>query len=258
MVMMTTMITYHDRSGQSRKKINSPCADFDVAETGSSDPSTCKADNGRRTALGLALSSAVEEGIRSRPIYKERLQIARRVERWVLIACQGEGDIDGFIPIVSTADTVAVITGAAARNIPIRTGAIGHEGVDVSVDGAGDDPFVSGQTLGNDKRVERRQQGIGLRRDRRQRGDGEVSGSRECEEGGRILLDGSERRCHVGLQVRGHGSHGVGYVAELCEFGVEGAQGEEILANRDSLLCSVKYSPYERTDAGTQETETDG
>ena len=97
-----------------------------------------------------------------------------------------------------------------------------------------------------------------MRRDRGQGGDGEVPGSRECKEGGRILLDGSERRCHIVLQIRGHGSHRVGYVAELCEFGVEGAQGKEILADRDSLLRSVKHSSYERTDAGTQETETDG
>ena len=180
--------------------MHSPCADFDVAETGSRDPGTCNAnERRRRTALSLALSGAVEEEIRRRPVPKERLQIARRVERWVLIAGQSEGDIDRSIPIVSAADTVAVVTGPAARDLPVRIGAIGHEGVDVRVDGAADDPFVGGQTLGYDKRIERRQQGVGLRRDRRQRGDGEVSGSRECEEGGRVLLDGGERRCHVVL-----------------------------------------------------------
>ena len=144
------------RFGQSRRITNSPCADFDVAETGSRDPSICNANNGRRTSLSLALSSAIEKGIRRRPVCKERLQIARRVKRWVLIACQSEGNIDRFIPIVSAADTVAVVTGPAARDVPIRTGAIGHEGVDVSVNGAADDPFVGGQTLGNDKRIERR------------------------------------------------------------------------------------------------------
>lgn len=126
---------------------------------------------------------------------------------------------------------MAVVTGPAARDIPIRRGAIDHEGVDIGVDGAGDDPFVRGQTLGNDKRVERREYGVGLRRDRRQRGDGEVARSRESEERGRIVLDGRERRRHVFLQVRRHGTHGVGYLCELRELGVERAEWEEILAD---------------------------
>lgn len=93
-----------------------------------------------------------------------------------------------------------------------------------------------------------------MRRDRRQRGDGEVARSRECEEGGRILLDGGEGRCHVVLKVGRHRAHGVGYLAELGELGVEGAQGEEILADCDGLLRSVKHGAYERTDGGAQET----
>lgn len=205
----------------------------------------------------LALSRTVKEEIRRRPVSEEGLQIARRVQGWVLVAGQSESNITRLIPIVSAAHVVAVVTGPAARDVPIRTGAIGHEGVHVGVEGAGDDPFVRGQTLRNDKRVERRQYGVGLRRDRRQRGDGEVAGSSEGEERGRILLDGSERRCHVVLQVRRHRPHGVGCLGELCELGVERAQGEEVLANRDGLLRSVKYGTYERAHAGSQETETD-
>lgn len=115
--------------------------------------------------MNLALGSAVEEEIRGGPVSEERLEIARRVQGWVLVAGQSEGDITHLIPIVSAAHVVAVVTGPAARDVPIRTGAVGHEGVDVGVDGAGDDPFVRGQTLRNDKRVECRQHGVGLRRD---------------------------------------------------------------------------------------------
>lgn len=71
------------------------------------------------------------------------------------------------------------------------------------------------------------------------------------------MLDGSERRGHIVLQVRGHRAHGVGYLGELCELGVERAEGKEILANRDGLLRSIKYGTYERAHAGGQETQTD-
>lgn len=66
------------------------------------------------------------------------------------------------------------------------------------------------------------------------------------------MLDGSERRCHIVLQVRGHRPHGVGYLGELCELGVERAEGKEILANRDGLLRSVKYGTYERPTLGAK------
>ena len=207
--------------------------------------------------MGLALSGAVEEEIGGGPVSEEGLQIAGRVQGWVLVAGQSESDITRLIPIISAANIVAVVTCSAAGDIPVRTGAIGHEGVDVSVDSASDDPFVRGETLRNDKRVEGRQHGVGLRRDRRQRGDGEVAGSREGEERGRILLDGSERGGHVVLQVRGHRSHGVGDLSELCELGVERAEGKEILADRDGLLRSVKDGTDKRAHAGSQETETD-
>ena len=64
-----------------------------------------------------------------------------------MIAGQSEGNIDCLIPIVPAADVVAVVPCAAPGDLPIRIRAISHDGVDVGVDGAGDDPFVGGQTL---------------------------------------------------------------------------------------------------------------
>lgn len=106
--------------------------------------------------MGLALRGAVEKEIRRRPVSKERLQIARRIQRGVLVAGQSEGDVDCFVEIISAADAVAVVSGPTAWDVPVRIRAVGHERVDVRVDGAGDVPFVGGQALGYDERVERR------------------------------------------------------------------------------------------------------
>ncbi len=55
------------------------------------------------------------------------------------------------------------------------------------------------------------------------------------------------------LQVAGHGSHGIGDVAEFRELGVEGPQREEILADGEGLLRPVEHGPDERTHTRSQE-----
>ena len=88
-----------------------------------------------------------------------------------MVTSQSERDIDSMVPIVRAANTVAVIAGAAAGDVPVGGGAVGHDGVDVGVDGAGDDPFVRLQTLRDDISVESGEDGVRLGRDGRQRGD---------------------------------------------------------------------------------------
>lgn len=139
--------------------------------------------------MNLALSRAIEEQIWRRPIPEECIHIARRVEGRIFIVGQNERYVNFLVPVVGAAHTVTVIAGAAASDIPIRVRSIGHEGVHVGVDGAGNDPFVGLQTLGNDIRVERSQDRIGLRRNRWQRGNGEVSGPSEGKEGCWVILD---------------------------------------------------------------------
>ena len=176
-----------------------PRADLDVAQTRSRDARARDADHGVRAALGLALSRAVEEQIRRRQPPEEMTHVGRRVEGRIVVVGQGEGDIDRLVPVVRTADTITVITRAAPGDVPIRVRSVGHDGIDVRIDGAGDDPLVSLQALRNDIGVERRQKGVRLRRNRRQRGDGEVPRSREGQERRRVVLDRGERRSHVVL-----------------------------------------------------------
>ena len=186
------------------------------------------------------------------------MHVGGRIEGGIVIVGQREGHVDGLIPIVCAADAVVVVPGAAPGDLPIGVGAIGHDGVDVGIDGAGNDPLVGRQALRDDKRVERRQEGVGLGRDGRQRGDGEVARSREREERGRILLDRGQGLRDVVLQVTRHGPHGVGDVAKLCELGVERPQGEEILADGEDLLRPVEHRADERTHARRQEAQPDG
>lgn len=88
--------------------------------------------------------------------------------------------------------------------------------------------------------------------------DGEIARPRESEERCRIVLNRGQRRGDVVLEVGGYGSHGIGYLVELCELGIERPEWEEVLADRDGLLRSVEYGAYEWTDSRAQETETDG
>ena len=112
--------------------------------------------------MRLALRCAVEEEVRRRPVAEKGLQIGRRVQRGVLVAGQGEGDVDGLVEIIRSAERVPVIPRAAARQFPIRIRAIVHNGVDVGVDRAGDDPFVRREAARYDVGVQREEQGVGL------------------------------------------------------------------------------------------------
>ena len=62
------------------------------------------------------------------------------------------------------------------------------------------------------------------------------------------MLDSSEGGRDVVLKVSCHGPHVVGNVAELGEFGVERAEGEEVLADGDGLLGAVEDGADEGTD----------
>ena len=173
-------------------------------------------------------------------------------------AGEGEADVDGFVEIIRAADGVSVVPRAAVGDVPVRLRVVGHEGVDVRVDGAGYVPFVCGQAAGNDVGVEGEEEAVGLRGDGGERGDGEVSGAGEGEECSGILLDGGEGGGDVVLEVGRDGFHGLGNVGELGELGVEGAEGEEVFADGDGLLGAVEDGADDGTDGRGEEAEADG
>ena len=142
------------RGHQGVERRGSPRADFNITETRSRDARARNTDRWSRAPLHLTLRSAVEEQVRGCPVSEEGLHIARWVERSVLVARQGEGRIDYSIPIVCATYTVAIVAGATAGDVPVDYRAIGHEGVHVGIDGAGNDPLISRQTLGDDVCIE--------------------------------------------------------------------------------------------------------
>ena len=90
-------------------QINSPRAHFGTAQTRSRNAHCRDADCGRRrAALHLTLRRAVKEQIWRRPVAEEGLQVARRVQRRVVVTGQREGDVDGRVPVIGAADAITV------------------------------------------------------------------------------------------------------------------------------------------------------
>lgn len=103
-----------------RKEGDSPYADFYIAQTRCSDAGIANANNRSRTTLNLTLGGAIEQQIRSRPIFEKRLHIARWVEGGIVIAGQSKRHIDCLISIIGAINTVIIITRAAFGDFPIR------------------------------------------------------------------------------------------------------------------------------------------